>query len=553
MRARAYVFAAAVTVCISTGCKSTSTSTSVTRIAQPEPAFATQAPPVEPSPAPAPPSAAAEAPVAAAVPAPQESAPASPRPSAAGTVTSASAGASVPPATPPPSAQATFQERHAPAAIDTFLDANVDTQTPRPETEQAVATELGTLDSDLPIPLNDRVLAYVELFSGRLKGYLEDGLNRGGRYLPMVRDIFEAEGLPLDLSYVPLIESAFKPSALSRAQARGIWQFMRGTALEVGLQSDWYVDERADPEKATRAAARYLKFLYAKFGDWHLALAAYNGGWGRVQRALERSGRSDFWTLSEGQRFLPRETRNYVPLILAAVIVARNPAQYGLALEPLAEEPTEVVALSTPVDLRRLAEYTGTSFDTLQDLNPELRRWTTPARGGSYPLRVPLGIGDMVRERASAPAAELSDPFSTYTVRRGETVLGIAKKLGVRRADLAEANYLSVRAQLQTGQELIIPRPPAMNGSRELTLARNTARDDDFEPAVVRTSARIAPHTADPSRLVHVVKRGETLSSIARLYRTSIGSLQEMNHMRGSVIRPGQRLRVPGRSGVIAD
>jgi len=149
------------------------------------------------------------------------------------------------------------------------------------------------------IPLNDRVLAFVELFSGRLKGYIEDGLNRGGRYLPMVQDIFEAEGLPIDLSYVPLIESAFKPSALSRAEARGIWQFMRGTAIEVGLQHDWYIDERADPEKATRAAAKYLKFLYTKFGDWHLALAAYNGGWGRVQRAMDQSGRSDFWALSE--------------------------------------------------------------------------------------------------------------------------------------------------------------------------------------------------------------------------------------------------------------
>jgi membrane-bound lytic murein transglycosylase D len=314
------------------------------------------------------------------------------------------------------------------------------------------------------------------------------------------------------------------------------------------------VDERADPEKATRAAAKYLKFLHNKFGDWHLALAAYNGGWGRVQRAMDRSKRSDFWTLSEGRRFLPRETRNYVPLILAAVIVARNPVQYGLALEPLVEEPTEVVAVSMPMDLRHLAEYTGTSFDALQDLNPELRRWTTPARGGDYPLRVPLGMGDMVRDRALTAVADFPDPFSTYTVRRGETIAGIAKKLGVRRADLAAANYLATRARLQTGQELIIPRPPAMAGAADATLARSTGTSEgDPQPAVFRSMAGVTPRASEPARLVHRVKRGETLSSIARLYRTTVASIRELNQLKGTVIRAGQRLKVPGRSAVVAD
>ena len=175
-----------------------------------------------------------------------------------------------------------------------------------------------------------RVLSYVQLFTGRLKGYLEDGLSRGAQYLPMIQEVFRAEGLPLDLAYVPLIESAFKPNALSRAKAKGIWQFMRGTALENGLKHDWYIDERADPEKATRAAAKYLKTLHRMFGDWHLALASYNGGPGRVQRAMKRSGRDDFWAAdAPTSRYLPRETRDYVPLILAAVIIARNPAQYG--------------------------------------------------------------------------------------------------------------------------------------------------------------------------------------------------------------------------------
>ena len=179
------------------------------------------------------------------------------------------------------------------------------------------------------------MLSFVELFTGRLQGYLEDGLSRGAQFLPMIQDVFRAEGLPLDLAYVPLVESAFKPDALSRAKAKGMWQFMRGTALENGLKHDWYIDERADPEKATRAAAKYLKTLYDMFGDWHLALASYNGGPGRVQSAIKRSGGvKDFWRLSASKRYLPRETRDYVPLILAAMIIARNPAQYGMDIEP---------------------------------------------------------------------------------------------------------------------------------------------------------------------------------------------------------------------------
>jgi len=219
------------------------------------------------------------------------------------------------------------EKRYEPATIDDLLTISTFEQPPAtPETKQAVSDDLQETPHDIDIPLNGRVLQYVQLFSGRLKSYLEDGLSRGVQYLPMIQEVFRAEGLPLDLAYVPLIESAFKPSALSKAKAKGIWQFMRGTALENGLQHDWYIDERADPEKATRAAAKYLTTLHNMFGDWHLALASYNGGPGRVQRAVKRSKRTDFWQLSASSRYLPRETRDYVPLILAAIVIARNPA-----------------------------------------------------------------------------------------------------------------------------------------------------------------------------------------------------------------------------------
>src|SRR5436189_5590797 len=229
------------------------------------------------------------------------------------------------------------------------------------------------------IPLNQRVLSYVELIQGRLHDFIEEGMRRGSKYLPMIQNVFRAEGLPLDLAYVPLVESAFKPNALSRAKAKGVWQFMTGTALENGLQRDWYIDERSDPEKATAAAAKYLRTLSKLFGgDWHLALASYNGGPGRLQGPLKNWRVDNFWKLAEKPRVLPRETREYVPMILAAIVIARNPAQYGFDFEPQAPTAYDTIALPRPVDLRRVAEWADTTIDEIQALNPELRRWTTP-------------------------------------------------------------------------------------------------------------------------------------------------------------------------------
>jgi membrane-bound lytic murein transglycosylase D len=444
----------------------------------------------------------------------------------------------------------TFAEPAADAAIiDALFDSTPPEPSPaRPETARTVVDDLESRDFDIPIPLNDRVLSFVELFTGRLKGYLEEGLSRGGRYLPMVHAIFRAEGVPLDLAYVPLIESAFKPSALSRAKARGIWQFMQGTGLENGLRHDWYIDERADPEKATRAAAKYLKFLHEKFGDWHLALASYNGGWGRVQRAMRRTGRDDFWALSAQPRALPRETRDYVPLILAAVIVARSPAQYGLTVSPVVDAPFEVVNLTAPTDLRHVADWAQTTLEAIQDLNPELRRWATPARESSYPLRVPAGTAERVRaEAASAEVGASTAPFAFYVVRKGEAVASIAKKLRVTRADLLEANYLTARARLVAGQRLIVPRAPDFidsKGQPDVQLAVAAVSGPD---PVAAAAEHPRPQLGHGTSRVHRVKRGETLFSIARLYRTTVTAIREWNRLGGTTIRVGQRLTI--RSG----
>src|SRR5687768_3074886 len=399
------------------------------------------------------------------------------------------------------------------ATIDQILAVSTfEIPAPSAETTQTVTADLQRIVHDIDIPLNAKVLSFVQLFSGRLKSYLEEGLTRGMQYLPMIQDVFRAEGLPLDLAYIPLVESAFKPSALSRAKARGIWQFMRGTALENGLKHDWYIDERAEPEKATRAAAKYLKTLNGMFdGDWHLALASYNGGPGRVQRAMKRSGRSDFWKLTATTRFLPRETRDYVPLILAAIIIARNPAQYGMNVQPFEQPPAESVTLSSAVDLRRIAEWLGTPVQTLQDLNPELRRWTTPVRATDYELKVPAGTGDIVRAQLAQSDPDELAPLNWHTVKKGETLVSIAKKLKVNRTDLAEANYLSTRAKVATGQRLIIPRAPALLAAR----TDNPAPDTESRQVDV-TLASTAPEAAEPAQasLIYRVKRGDTLFSI---------------------------------------
>src|SRR5947209_1821787 len=334
------------------------------------------------------------------------------------------------------------EKKYEPASIDELLALSTTFGTPAatPEVKDAVRSD--PANHDIPIPLNPRVLSYIELFQGRLHDFIEEGMKRGTRYLPMIQNVFRAAGLPLDLAYVPLIESAFKPNALSKAKAKGVWQFMGGTALENGLRRDWYIDERSDPEKATLAAAKYLRTLNKLFsGDWHLALASYNGGPGRLQRAIKRVGVDDFWKLAEKPRLLPRETREYVPMILAAIVVARNPGQYGFDVEPDAPPAYDKITLPRPVDLRRVAEWADTTIDEIQALNPELRRWTTPVRDDQYELKVPSGTGEQIlAQLGDAPAVDLAS-LKWYTVKRGDTLPAIARRLHVSGADLAEANY----------------------------------------------------------------------------------------------------------------
>ena len=236
---------------------------------------------------------------------------------------------------------------------------------------------------DLPLTVNDSVLAFLNFFSKSTNGraVVETGLRRAGRYRPMIQRVLREQGLPSDLMYMAQAESAFQPQALSRAGARGLWQFMSFRGEEYGLEHSWWVDDRQDPEKATEAAAHHLRDLYDMFGDWYLAMAAYDSGPGAVQHAVERTGYADFWELYKSNA-LPKETRNYVSIILALTLIAKDPARYGIDVDP--EEPlhSDNVLPGHPVDLRLVAETLDVDVETLRMLNPQLLRLVTPAGPG---------------------------------------------------------------------------------------------------------------------------------------------------------------------------
>ena len=272
-----------------------------------------------------------------------------------------------------------------------------------------------------------------------------------------------------------------------------------------------------------------------------------------MQRAIRRSGKNDFWALTTTSRYLPRETREYVPMILAAIVIAKNPSQYGFQIEPVAPRAYEKVQVSDPIDLRLVAEWTNAPIDDIEALNPELRRWTTPVRSPNYEINVPLGTGDAFRARLAETPAENLNAFQWHSVKRGETLLSISRKLKVRQADLAEANSLTLRSRVQTGPA--VHHPAGSDNIARRAARKSGARHGAGRIAACRVEAcRVAEsrgrvdtrRIGEPQRIVHRVKRGDTLSSIARLYNTTVASLKSWNTriIRGSQINVGDRLTI---------
>ena len=429
-----------------------------------------------------------------------------------------------------------------PAAIDDLAQVETFPALIDPKFKKSVEDEIREIVHDLPIEINDRVLGFLDYYqNGRGRGAIELGLERVGRYQPMIEKILKEEGVPLDLIYLCQAESAFEPRALSRASAKGMWQFISSRGKEYGLRQSWWIDERSDPEKSTRAAARHLKDLYQEFGDWYLAMAAYNSGPLRVQRALEKTGADNFWALAE-KRALPKETVNYVPNILALTIIVKNPAKYGFNVTPAPALETERVSLDEATDLRVIAEAMSLPVEDLRTLNTHVLRWTTPPDDPDFQLILPKGYADKFQEQVPALPDNKRILFREHVVHKGDTLAAIARQYGTTVAAVAQANSLGKKPVLKVGQSLVIPMSgvsPAQLVSTAATLNELTDR-----PQGARTAAKSPKSSASSRPATYTVRAGDTLSKIAARFNTTVEKLKSWNHLTSNRLVVGTKLIV---------
>lgn len=377
-----------------------------------------------------------------------------------------------------------------------------------PNIKAKAEAEIKSTRSDLPLMMTDQVAGYINYFSSRGREIFERALARSGRYDDMIRRTLREEGVPQDLIYLAQAESGFHPLALSRAGARGIWQFMASRAKGYGLQRDWWVDDRQDPVKSTRAAARHLKDLYNQFGDWYLAMAAYNSGPGTVQNAVKRTGYADFWELYR-RNVLPKETRNYVPIILAVTIMAKNPAQYGLDhLEKEKPVPSDTVTIDYAVDLRLVADCVNASAADLQDLNPSLLRMTTP-KDHAFELRLPAGTKEQFQTDIAAIPPDMRVWWRYHKIQPGDTLVSIAQIYRTTPKAITEANILEESEELTPGSKLVIPIVPGKNATEAAaTYSRRAIR--------------------------YKVHRGDTVERVADNFGVPPAMIRRWNHLKGN-------------------
>ncbi|MDP9339627.1 MAG: transglycosylase SLT domain-containing protein [Acidobacteriota bacterium] len=368
------------------------------------------------------------------------------------------------------------------------------------------------ISHDLPLTVNDEVLSFLNFFqTPRGRTIVETGLRRAGRYREMIARVLGEEGVPQDLIYLAQAESAFQPTALSRAGARGMWQFVAYRGQEYGLRHTWWLDERQDPEKATHAAAQHLRDLYKMFGDWYLAMAAYNCGPGNVQKAIERTGYADFWELYR-RNVLPKETKNYVPIILALTLIAKDASHYGIQAQPEAPVPADMVKPGRAIDLRLVAETIDVDVETLRALNPSLLRLATPD-DPSFELHLPPGTAQKFSAEIADIPADKWVSWRRHRVAGGETLTSIAKKYRVTPKAIAEANDLEHVMALNTGEKLIIPAiQPAAENKRRMVSYR--------------------------------VRKGDTFLGIADRFSVDAEDLRKWNHLAANKVRRGMVLRV---------
>jgi membrane-bound lytic murein transglycosylase D len=387
---------------------------------------------------------------------------------------------------------------------------------------------------DIPITINDAVERWLEYFQTDGRENFAIYLSRAGRYEPMMRAIFRDAGLPEDLVYLSLIESGFSPRAYSRARAVGLWQFISSTGRLYDLQISHWIDQRRDPILATKAAAAHLRDLYEEFGSWYLAAAAYNGGPGRVRRGISRTGSDDFWTLS-ARRYLRRETRNYVPKLIAAALIAKQPEHYGFydieQAEPMAYE---IVQVPDATSLDVVADAAGTSVQAIIELNPQILRGVTPP-GQSYALRVPPATSHRFALAYAAVPPTERVTWVQHVVRRGDTLGKLSRDYGVSISAIRAANNNVDPRRLRVGQRLVIPR-----AGRIPTYASAT-------PTVRRSSSqpvRVEPQTPNGPFITYTVQGGDSLWAIAQRYDVSARDLMRWNGLTTSRIYPGDEVKI---------
>ena len=405
------------------------------------------------------------------------------------------------------------EQREEPAPID---EANEMTFPPDPAVTAKAAEELRQTRSDIPLVINEYVSGYINFFTNTTKGRntVISAWRRGGRYKEMIQRILAEEGVPQDLFHLAQAESGFQPTAVSRAAARGMWQFMHYTAPLYGLKRSWWIDDRQDPEKATRAAARHLKDLYNQFGDWWLAMAAYNSGAGNVQRGVQRTGYADFWELYK-RNVLPNETKNYVPIIIAMAIVAKNAGQYGFT-DIETEPPLHVDRVTTDyaLDLRLAAEAIDVPVETLTQLNPSLLRMVTP-RDDEYELKLPAGTAEKFAMAIAAIPRDKRVSWRYYKVSAGDTLASIARKYNTTAKAIAAANSMDGE-QVSTDIKLVIP--------------------------VTKAATTTGQYSRRPTR--YKIRKGDTILSVADDFGVPADKLRKWNRLKGNTLRAGRTLVV---------
>ncbi|MFN8009489.1 MAG: LysM peptidoglycan-binding domain-containing protein [Terriglobia bacterium] len=379
---------------------------------------------------------------------------------------------------------------------------------------------------DLPLPINDSILRFIDYFQNRGHKTMEYGLQRSGRYRAMISKILAEEGVPQDLIFLCQAESGFRPLAYSRAKCKGMWQFAASRGAEYGLRQNWWIDERSDPEKSTRAAARHLHDLYMQFGDWLLAMAAYNTGPGNIERAIERTGYADYWELLKRKTLHP-ETADYVPIIIAMAIISKDPARYGFDVIPDPPIPQERVQIESAIDLRLVSETLDISLVEVQELNPHIKRMTTPRNDPEFNLYIPDGTKEKFLAEIESIPEDMRVTWRKHRVEEGETLSLLARRYHTTASAISQANGLSSDEKIQPGDKLIIPVTAGREG-RERVVAQG-------------------------SRVRYTVKRGDTLISIARNFDVSVSELRRWNHLSTkSTVRPGRVLILQTSAASIA-